>query len=111
MGKLILGLVIGLLIGGALTFFTFVGVPRASQKPGEPIQAPGPDQRSATAQIVLKQDLFNEVLATIFRDMKSPTFQLASNVKAEPDQIELQKAAFEECTSQITILKEGSGVQ
>ena len=111
MGKLILGVVIGLLIGGALTFFTFVGVPRASQKPGAPIQPPGPDQRSGTAQIVLKQDLFNEVLATIFRDMRSPTFQLASNEGGQVNEVVIQNAAFQACTSQITILKEGSGVQ
>jgi hypothetical protein len=114
MGKVILGLVIGLLIGGALTFFIFVGVPRASQAPGTPIQPPGPDQRGGTAQIVLKQDLFNEVLATIFRDMQSPTFQLASGNSSGSDGIEVQRAAFQSpggCTSQITILREGSGVQ
>jgi hypothetical protein len=112
MGKLILGLVLGLVIGGALTFFTFVGVPRASQAPGTPIQPPGPEQPSGTAQIVLKQDLFNQVLATIFRDMRSPTFQLASDNVVVSDGFEIQTAAFQgACTSQITILKEGSGVQ
>ena len=77
MAKFIFGILIGLVVGGVITFYTFVGVPRASQTPGQPIQAPEPGQPAGTAQIVLRQDLFNEVLTTIFDQMKSPTFQLA----------------------------------
>ena len=110
MGKFIIGIVLGLLVGGAATYFMFAGVPGASQKPGAPIQPPDPQQKAGTAQIVLRQDLFNEVLETIFRDMKNPTFQLASFTQPGGGTVP-QKAAFEECSSQLTVLKEGSGVQ
>ncbi|MFN2501017.1 MAG: hypothetical protein ABR530_03280 [Pyrinomonadaceae bacterium] len=115
MKNLIIGLVIGLLVGGAITFYLFVGVPRASQAPGRPIQPPDPGGGPAgTAQIVLRQDFFNEVLGTIFRDMNDPAFQLAG---AHPGPAEneprFEHAAFQNqaCDSKITILPEGSGVQ
>jgi hypothetical protein len=113
MGKFIIGAVVGLIVGGVVMFYMFAGVPGATQRPGAPIQAPDPAKKGGTAQIVLRQDLFNEVLATIFRDMKSPTFQLAvDNIPADTTP-RIEAAAFQaqECTSQITILKEGSGVQ
>jgi hypothetical protein len=114
MAKFIIGIVVGLLVGGGLTFYTFVGVPRASQAPGVPIQAPDQAQRSGAAQIVLRQEIFNEVLAAIFRDMKNPSFQLASGASTSETEFQIRNAAFQDqgtCSSQITILKEGSGVQ
>ena len=77
MGKFIIGIIIGLLVGGALTFYLFVGVPQAAQVPGMPIQPPDANGIPAgTAQIVLKQEFFNNVLQTIFRDMNAPSFPL-----------------------------------
>ena len=110
MAKVLIGVLIGLIVGGALTFYFFVGVRRASQTPGTPIQAPDAEVPAGTAQIVLRQDFFNEVLGTIFRDMNDPAFQLAggsSDVNAE-------YALFQDaqpCESRISILPEGSGVQ
>jgi len=40
MGKLAIGLIIGLLMGGVLTYFIFVGTPHSSKRPGEIVKAP-----------------------------------------------------------------------
>jgi hypothetical protein len=98
MGRLIIGLLIGLLLGGALTFYFFVGVPRAAKAPGIPIQAPdagGVPQ--GTAQIVLRQQFLNEALGTILQEMNPPAFPLSE--------------ATADCEGRITIQREGSGVQ
>lgn len=116
MGKLIIGILIGLILGGALTFYFFVGAPRAAQVPGTPIQPPDPNGSPAgTAQIVIKQEFFNEVLQTIFRDMSAPAFPLnltGQNFRDDPAAVRyglLQTA--EQCDGKITLLPEGSGVQ
>jgi hypothetical protein len=111
----ILGSIIGLLIGGVLTFFIFVGAPEAVQKPGAAILPPDESGTPpATAQIILKQEFFNEVLRTIFRDMSAPSFPLtltenrASDDSAVPVYAALQGG---ECDGRIVLLPEGSGVQ
>ena len=113
MAKFWIGLIIGLAAGGAIIFFTFVGVPRSAVRPGEPIKAPDANGQAGTAQIVLKQDFFNEVLGAIFRDMNDPAFQLSSVEKGTgPGSYEY--AAFQDqpqCDGKITILPTGSGVQ
>jgi hypothetical protein len=110
----IVGSLVGLIVGGLLTFFLFVGVPQAVQKPGAPVQPPDASGTPpGTAQIVLKQDFFNEVLKTIFRDMNAPSFPLAltenrdSQNGASPEYAALQGG----CDGRITLLPEGSGVQ
>ncbi len=70
--------------------------------PGVPIAGPDPSARPAgTAQIVLRQEFFNDVLSSIFRDMSPPTFPLTLFGEAPAEQA---------CRSEITILREGSGV-
>lgn len=100
MARLIVGLLIGLILGGALVFYLFVGVPQAVIAPGSPILPPDPSGPPAgTAQIVLRQDFFNTVLETIFLEMQQPpSFPLGAG--GGPD-----------CSSTITILREGSGTQ
>lgn len=115
MGKLVIGLVVGLLVGGALIFFLFVGVPRAAQTPGRLVQAPDAEMPAGSAQIVLRQAFFNEVLTAIFRDMNDPAFLLGS-ASIDPHESETgpRLAAFQDaptCDGRITILPEGSGVQ
>jgi hypothetical protein len=113
MGKLIIGLVLGLLAGGAITYFTFVGVPDSSHSPGEPIKAPEPGSTNASAHIVLGEDLFNQVLTTIFRDISEPAFPIAEN-RLQSDGPRYEQAAFQqarECDGRIRILQEGSGVR
>jgi hypothetical protein len=101
MPKLIIGLLIGLAAGGALTFFFFVGVPRAKQTPGIPIQAPDAAAAAGSAQIVLRQEFFNEILVTIFRDMNDPSFPLG----------DANAAVSSGCDDRIAIMPEGSGVK
>ena len=98
MGRLVIGLVIGLVLGGAFVFYFFVGVPQAVKAPGTPIQAPDPNGVApGAAQIVLRQQFFNEVLGTIFKEMNAPAFPLGSEAA--------------ECDGRITVLEQGSGVQ
>ena len=103
MARLIIGLVIGLILGGVIVFYTFVGVPGASHAPGTVIQPPDPSgPPPGTAQVALRQEFFNNVLDVIFRDMSPPSFPLT--MSGQPDQNQT-------CPSQITILREGSGTQ
>src|SRR5688500_2926949 len=98
MGRLVIGLVIGLILGGAFVFYLFVGVPQAVIAPGTPIQAPDPNGvASGAAQIILRRQFFNEVLGTIFQEMNAPAFPLGSEAA--------------ECDGRITVLQQGSGVQ
>ena len=98
MSRFIIGLLIGLVAGGALVYFVFVGVPSSATKPGAPVQSTEVSGVPAgTAQLVLRQELLNEALGTIFRDLKPPTFPIGSSVGGS-------------CESAITILPSGSGV-
>jgi len=97
MGRLVIGLIIGLILGGALTFYFFVGVPQSVIAPGTAIQAPDPNGIApGAAQIVLRRQFINEILDTIFQEMNAPAFPLGSEAA--------------DCDGRITILKEGSGV-
>jgi hypothetical protein len=106
MGRLLIGLIIGLLIGGVATFMLFVGVPRAGSIPGTPILPPDPaGVPPGTAQIVLRQDFFNNVLGTIFTEMNAPLFALTGDGSQPPP------VSPDGCSSTITVLPEGSGVR
>jgi len=74
----LLGAILGLAIGGGLVFFLFGGAPRAAQAPpGVPILPPDANGSPAgTANVVLNQQFFDQILATIFRDMNAPAFPL-----------------------------------
>ena len=110
----IIGILVGLIGGGVLTFFLFVGVPRAAVAPGVPIQPPDASgSPPGTAQIILKQDFFNEVLKTIFRDMSAPSFPLALTENRETNDGTASYAMLQDggCDGKIMLLPEGSGVQ
>jgi hypothetical protein len=99
MGRFIIGALVGMVIGGAIIYFAFVGTPHSSKRPGELVKAPDAGGvPPGTAQVVIRQDLLNAALQTIFRDLKPPTFPLGSGGDAS-------------CASSITILPQGSGVQ
>lgn len=114
MGKLIIGILIGVVLGGALVYFLFAGAPRAAEKPGQPIQPPDAGGLPpGTAEVVLKQEFFNNVLSTIFRDMNAPAFPLSltENKTENPDSVKYALQQDQPCESKITLLPEGSGVQ
>ncbi|HYO62116.1 MAG TPA: hypothetical protein VER08_00515 [Pyrinomonadaceae bacterium] len=80
--KYLLTLILGVVVGGALAYFLLVGAPRAAKPPGEPVRAPeAGGSPPGTVVVTLDEQFFNTLLGTIFRDMGSPTFKLAS---AEP---------------------------
>ncbi len=113
----IIGAVLGLLIGGGLVFYMFGGVPRAAQLPGNPIQPPDPNGSPAgTASVVLNQQFFDTILATIFRDMNAPSLPLNLTGRNNFDEpLRPQYAGFllqnnNGCDGKITLLPQGSGV-
>ncbi|MGB7923410.1 MAG: hypothetical protein WCF57_09215 [Pyrinomonadaceae bacterium] len=75
--RYVLTLLGGLVIGGALVFFLFVGAPRAKPLPGSPVKPPeqGGDP-PGTALVTLDEKFFDALLATIFRDLGAPSFPL-----------------------------------
>ena len=98
MRRFLLGSLVGLIVGGVLTFFIFVRAPQNSNAPGNPILPPDPNgSKEGTAKIVLPQEFFNSVLQTIFREMKPPVFAVGERSG--------------ECEGQITVLPEGSGTR
>jgi len=75
--KFVLALVLGLLVGGAASYFLFVGAPRAQLVKGEQVRAPdagGPPP--GTAVIELDEQFFNALLSSIFKDLGKPAFPL-----------------------------------
>ena len=103
MVKFIVGSVLGLLVGLGIGFYAFVGLPNSTTRPGQPIEPPDPNTpKGGVAQISIGQDFFTNVLGTIFRDMKAPTFDLdRGNVNS----------AGSGCDNRITILQQGSGTK
>ncbi len=122
MSKLItflLGTVLGLIIGGGLIFYIFGGTPRAAQTPpGVPILPPDPNGSPAgTASVVLNQQFFDTILATIFRDMNAPAFPLNLtgqnnfDATARPQYASLALQQNGGCDGRIILQPEGSGVK
>lgn len=114
MGKLIIGILVGFVLGGALVYFLFAGAPRAAQVPGKPVLPPdAAGTPPGTAEVVLKQEFFNNVLSTIFRDMNAPAFplSLSENRLENPGSVKYGLLQDQACESKITLLPEGSGVQ
>lgn len=110
-----MGAVLGLVIGGFLTYYFLIGVPSAATPPGAPILAPDPNGSPAgTASVVINQQFFDTVLATIFRDMNAPSFPLnltGQNISEpgfQPEKIAFQQSS---CDGKISLLPEGSGVK
>ena len=128
--RYLLMLILGLLLGGGLVYYFFVGAPRMEKLPGEIVRAPeqGGDP-PGTAVLTLDEQFFNTLLSTIFRDMSNPTFKLGALSSPSADDATATTAAFDPygweagagvrfvktqaggCQSQIVIKPEGSGVQ
>ncbi len=116
--KYLLTLLLGVIIGGALAYFFFVGAPRmAKMSPGTPVQAPdaGGDP-PGTAVLSLDEKFFNTLLGTVFTQLGEPTFRLSSIERDATGGwpsgarfIETQSGGA--CQSQVVIAPQGGGVQ
>jgi hypothetical protein len=73
--KYILTLVLGILLGGALAYFMFVGAPHSNLQKGEIVRAPDAGgSPPGTAVVELDEQFFNALLGSIFRDLGKPAF-------------------------------------
>ncbi|HZG54533.1 MAG TPA: hypothetical protein VEZ40_20695 [Pyrinomonadaceae bacterium] len=118
--KYILLLLVGALIGAALTFYIFVGASRMKQaQTGAPLQAPdAAGDPPGTAVLTLDEQFFDTLLSTIFRDLNAPAFRLATMPKESPIAM-AQPAGFSfvqaqeggGCTNQVVVAQEGGGVR
>jgi hypothetical protein len=116
--KFFLTLLLGVLLGGALVYFLFVGAPGTKRTPGEVVRTPdagGPPP--GTAIVELDEPFFNTLLGTIFKDLGQPTFRLAaSEPGALPDgrgqAFSYVRARAQEggCQNQVVLAPEGGGV-
>ena len=116
--KYILLLLVGALLGAALTFYIFVGAPRMKQsQTGAPLQAPdAAGDPPGTAVLTLDEKFFDTLLSTIFRDLNAPAFRLAAMPRempfaaAQPNVFFVQ-AQGDGCTNQVVLAQEGSGAR
>lgn len=77
--KYILTLLLGILVGGAASYFLFVGTPRTGTLKGQSVRAPdagGPPP--GTAVVELDEQFFGALLDSIFRDLNKPAFPPAA---------------------------------
>jgi hypothetical protein len=118
--KYILLLLVGALLGAALTFYIFVGAPRMKQtQTGAPLQAPdAAGDPPGTAVLTLDEKFFDTLLGTIFRDLNAPAFRLAtmpkeSEVALAPSGVRFVQAqeGGGGCTNQVVLAQEGSGAR
>lgn len=117
--KYILLLLLGALLGAALTFYIFVGAPRMKQtQTGAPLQAPdAAGDPPGTAVLTLDEKFFDTLLGTIFRDLNAPAFRLAAMPKesqmalAQPGGFSFVQTQEGGCTNQIVVAQEGGGVR
>ena len=121
--KYILLLLVGALVGAALTFYIFVGAPRMKQgQTGAPLQAPdAAGDPPGTAVLTLDEKFFDTLLSTIFRDLSAPAFRLATMPKesqiatAAEQPLGFRFVQAQEggggCTNQIVVAQEGGGVR
>jgi hypothetical protein len=73
--KVILTLLLGVLLGGAASYFLFVGAPRTGALKGQPVLAPDAGGHPpGTAVVELDEQFFGALLDSIFRDLNKPAF-------------------------------------
>src|SRR5919112_5388932 len=99
--RYLLLLLVGLVLGAALTFYFFVGAPRAKQSKlgAQALQAPdAAGDPPGTIVLTLDEKFFDTLLSTIFRDLNAPAFRIASVPKesemalAQPDGVRFVQA-------------------
>jgi hypothetical protein len=117
--KYALALITGLvgLVLGALVVLFLLGAPKAKPLPGQPVQAPdAAGDPPGTAVITLDEKFFDALLASIFRDLGSPSFPLELTMM-ERDAINgspfdvIPAALQDDCPDQVVIKNEGSNIK
>jgi hypothetical protein len=108
--------VVGLVLGALVVLF-LLGAPKAKPLPGLPVQAPeqGGDA-PGTAVITLDEKFFDALLASIFRDLGSPSFPLElTRIERElldPSTMSTIPVALQnDCPDQVVIKPEGSSIK
>jgi hypothetical protein len=111
--RYLLTILLGLVLGAGLTFYFFVGAPRAKQSKlgAQPLQAPdAAGDPPGTIVLTFDEKFFDTLLSTIFRDLNPPAFKLGANssgVSRDPLFVNAQGG----CANQINITQEGSGAR
>ena len=109
--KYFLILLLGLVVGGAATIF-FLGSPRARAIPGAKVQGPeaGGDP-PGTVVVTLNSSFIDQMLASVFRDLGPPSFNLSQT--ASPANFpRIENTAFQSgCGNSVTLAAEGEGVK
>jgi len=116
--KFILALLLGVVLGGALVYFLFVGAPATKRAAGEPVRTPDPSgPPPGTAIVELDEQFFNTLLGTIFSELGQPTFRLASDAPRDLHGrggfafVRTQAGATGGCQNQVVLAPEGGGVR
>lgn len=108
--RYLLVLLLGAALGAAAVFYFVVGTPRMKEIAGATVEAPPAGEPPAgTALLTLDEKFFNAVLATIFRDLEAPKFQLAGMPSTSGEMRFVQTQGT--CANQVTVIAEGSGVK
>jgi hypothetical protein len=121
--RFLLTFFIGLIVGAALIYFIFVGAPRTTMPLAAMAPVKAPDQAGdppGTVVLTLDEQFFQPLLDTIFRDLGTPSFQLAqldarggaAFAKADAAHI-FRRVALQTggCDNRLTIAPEGSNVK
>src|SRR5687768_16927712 len=117
--KYVLALITGIagLVLGALIVLFILGAPRAKPLPGIAVGAPDPaGNPPGTVIVTLDEKFFDPLLATIFRDLGSPTFpleltQLEQDRQEGSGAILLPAAMQAECPDLVVLATEGSNIK
>ena len=109
--RYILALVLGLVIGAVGAIF-LLGVPGAKAVPGAAVQAPAPGgDPPATVVVSISDSFLDGMLATVFRDLGPPTFNLSSTETLTGSST-VRNVAFQGgCTNSVVLAAEGNNVK
>src|SRR4030095_15235652 len=105
-----LTLVAGLILGALLTFYFYFGRAGASYAPGTAVQAPeASGDPPGTVVLSLDEKFFDALLGAVFRDLGSPSFNLAAMSGSPQSPGTPENAQTAGCISQVVLAPEGSG--
>ncbi|HKO98910.1 MAG TPA: hypothetical protein VJU86_18055 [Pyrinomonadaceae bacterium] len=112
--KYLITLLVGLLIGAGAAIF-LLGVPRAKTLPGTPVQALSGESPPSSIVVSLSDSFVNQLLATVFRDLGAPKFNLSSvgpGTSGTDKGSLFTPANFQgDCTNTVTLAQESGGVK